>query len=190
MIDISKIKKATGQTEASVYMTGNETNRSLDTSSLQNSNLNFDYKKVSPEEMKKALDELVIRFDTAPQFYTKQDFSHLIWCITQLYAFSGGSGDDLRELLTTNGRIVNSETEPELDDRKVGYSFLDFTYDAPAMITYTRNGVIKYKAAEGDHFFVMNTLTLYACVLDASGKKLLKSTGQLEAEKSKWQELN
>ena len=78
MIDVSKIKRNTGQTEASVYMTGNQTNRSLDPKSAQNAALDFTYEKWDLAKMQAVFSELLIRFDTAPQFYTKQDYEHLI----------------------------------------------------------------------------------------------------------------
>lgn len=78
MIDVSKIKRNTGQTEASVYMTGNQTNRSLDPKSAQNAALDFTHEKWDLAKMQAVFSELLIRFDTAPQFYTKQDYEHLI----------------------------------------------------------------------------------------------------------------
>lgn len=101
MIDVSKIKRNTGQTEASVYMTGNQTNRSLDPKSAQNAALDFTHEKWDLTKMQAVFSELLIRFDTAPQFYTKQDYEHLIRMI----------GNGFYSILVDSSKGVEIDTE-------------------------------------------------------------------------------
>lgn len=101
MIDTSKIKRNTGQTEASVYMTGNATNRSLDPKSAQNAALDFTHEKWDLAKMQAVFSELLIRFDTAPQFYTKQDYEHLIRMI----------GNGFYSILVDSSKGVEIDTE-------------------------------------------------------------------------------
>lgn len=136
---------------------------------------------LTDKDIQAALVELKIRFDTSPKFYTKQDYMHLISCISQVYSTSNNF--DIMDLLKDQGRIVNS-TIPADENSPEGYSWLD--KDNGRMVTYYKSGNSYYYPREGDHFLVLQDMTLYRVVKE-SGKTEIKENGELKKET--WEEL-
>lgn len=176
MIDVSKIKKSTGQTEASVYMTGNQTTRSLDPTSVQNINLDFTYDNWSADKIKSVFNELLIRFDTAPQFYTKQDYEHLIRVICNGFytILEGGSGitiDDTWDAPASkkvpSSRLVKDTTDQleQLINAEVD--------KINSKLTSVDNSISEVKA---------DMVTLTTTITDAYTKLITDTKDQLQAE--------
>ena len=77
-LDTSKIKKLT-QTEKPIYNNYNSTSRSF-CNNVENSAIfkYFDKRIESEEELLKLLKEIIVRFDTSPNYYQKEDYFALI----------------------------------------------------------------------------------------------------------------
>ncbi len=150
-------------------------------STISVSTIKDSFPTYSKEEMEKMLKELVVRFNTSPKLYEKQDFGHLVKCITGLYTFQGADISKVEELLKNNGRLVNSRQIP--NSFCAGYSVLQ----SNRVITFKKaddlTDFYSYVLAEGDSFLVMDTMELY-CYVDGQ----LKLTGSFSLNKS-WEEL-
>ena len=139
------------------------------------------FKSYSKEEMEKMLKELIVRFNTSPKLYEKQDFGHLIKCIIGVYTFQGADIGKIEEMLQNNGRLVNSKQLPE--NFNAGFSILTDS----KMITYKNSNdttsFMTYLPKEGDSFLVMDSMELY-CYLNGR----MQLTGTFST-KSQWLEI-
>lgn len=135
----------------------------------------------SKEEMEKMLRELIVRFNTSPKLYEKQDFGHLVKCITGLYTFQGADLSKVEKLLKNNGRIVNSKQIPQ--SFCAGYSVLQSNRVITFLKENDKTDFSSYLPVEGDSFLVMDTMELY-CYLNGE----MKLTGSFSLNQS-WMEI-
>ncbi len=100
--------------------------------------------------------ELKIRFDIAPNRLTKQDFAHLIACLTMLPEEDKSS---IIALLKGNSRVVNT-TEKPIESVPEGYTFLDLLENK--LYIYKGDTVESYTPAAGENFLILDTMDVYA----------------------------